>query len=204
MHSRLLFTLVIIAAIGAPAFGQTPPSAPPMRIRGTIEKSADHTLTINARGGDTVTVTLAPDVTVRDVVAKTLADIKPGDKVGITSVSAPEGGRQAIEIHIFSPSMTTVRMGEFPWDLGAGSLMTNAPVAEVNSAPQKGMIKVSFNGKQSEITVPPGTPIVAFETGDAGLLTPGAAVFVIARKQPDGSLSAAGVTVEKNGVKPPM
>jgi hypothetical protein len=204
MHSKLLFTLVIIAAISAPAFAQAPPSAPPMRVRGTIAKVADHTLTINARGGDTVTVALAPDVTVRTVVAKTLADIKPGDKVGITSVSASEGGRQTVEIHIFSPSMTTVRMGEFPWDLKAGSLMTNAPVAEVDSAPEKGMITVSFNGKQSKFAVPSGTPVVAFETGDAGLLTPGAAVFVIARKQPDGGLSAASVTVEKNGVKPPM
>jgi hypothetical protein len=52
--------------------------------------------------------------------------------------------------------------------------------------------------------VPPGTPIVAFVPGDAGLLKPGAAIFAIALKQPDGTLSAVRVTAEKNGVKPPM
>jgi hypothetical protein len=36
------------------------------------------------------------------------------------------------------------------------------------------------------------------------LLKPGAAVFIVAPKKPDGSLTAAGVTAEKDGVKPPM
>jgi hypothetical protein len=35
-------------------------------------------------------------------------------------------------------------------------------------------------------------------------LKPGVAVVMFARKLPDGKLSAAGVTAEKNGVKPPM
>ena len=36
------------------------------------------------------------------------------------------------------------------------------------------------------------------------LLKPGAAVFMVAQKQPDGKLTAARVTAEKDGVKPPM
>ena len=40
--------------------------------------------------------------------------------------------------------------------------------------------------------------------GDHGLLKPGAAIFIVAQKQPDGCLSAARVTAEKDGVKPPM
>jgi hypothetical protein len=199
-----LLLLLLLGALAAPVLAQAPPAAPPVRLRGTVEKFDDHNLAIKERDGATVTVTLAPNIPMRAVIAKTLADIKPGDKVGITSVKASDGGRQAIEIHIFSPSMTTVRMGEFPWDLGSGSLMTNAPVAEVSNAPQGGVIKVSLEGKQSEITVPPNTPIVGYETASPALLTPGAAVFVIARKQADGTLTAASVTVEKNGVKPPM
>jgi hypothetical protein len=35
-------------------------------------------------------------------------------------------------------------------------------------------------------------------------LKPGAAVYVIATKNPDGGLTAARVTAEKDGVKPPM
>ena len=204
MRRTPLFAIVMITALTASAVAQAPPSALPTRVRGTVEKFDDHMLTVKSRDGKSEKVTLAPDYTVRTVVAKTLADIKPGDKVGITSIKRPDGVRRAIEIHIFPASMTSVRMGESPWDLGAGSLMTNAPVVQVSAAPQSQMIKVTLNGKESEITVPPETPIVAFAPGETSLVKPGAVVFVIARKQPDGSLAATSVTAEKNGVKPPM
>ena len=204
IRSRSLFAFAVIAAVAAPAFAQAPSSAPPMHIRGSVESFADHTLTVKSRAGDATTVTLAPNFTVRSIEPKTLADIKPGEKVGITSVKGPDGERRAIEVHIFPASMSTVRMAESPWDLESGSLMTNAPVAEVSAAPQGHMIKVTLNGKQSEIVVPPDAPIVTFGPGDPSLLKPGTTVFVIARKQPDGSLAATGVTAEKNGVKPPM
>ncbi len=200
MRSTSFFAVIMIAALTASAFAQ----APPTRIRGTVEKFDDHNLTVKSRDGHSVAVALAPDFTVRAVVARTLADIKPGDKVGITSVKGADGVRKAVEVHIFPASMTTVRLAESPWDLGPDSLMTNATVAQVSSAPQGRTVKVTLNGKESEITVPPDTPIVTYGPGDPSLLTPGAAVFVIARKQPDGGLTAAGVTAEKNGVKPPM
>ena len=82
--------------------------------------------------------------------------------------------------------------------------MTNASVAQVISAPEGRAIKVTINGKEREITIPPNTPIVTYAQGDATLLKPGATVFIIARKAPDGSLTATGFTAEKNGVKPPM
>jgi hypothetical protein len=50
----------------------------------------------------------------------------------------------------------------------------------------------------------PKTVIVGYVPGDPSLLKPGAAVFVIAFKQPDGSLKAMRVTAERNGVKPPL
>ena len=199
-----LVAIIMMTILTASAVAQAPPSTAPTRIRGTVEKFDDHTLTVKLRDGKSETLTLAPDYTVRTVVAKTLADIKPGDKVGISSIKGSDGVRRALEIHIFPPSMNTVRMGESPWDLGTGSLMTNAPVAQVSAAPQGQMIKVNLNGKESEIAVPPETPVVAFAPGETSLLKPGAVVFVIARKQPDGSLGATSVTAEKNGVKPPM
>ena len=82
--------------------------------------------------------------------------------------------------------------------------MTNAIVAQVVTAPEGRSIKVTLNGKEREITVPPDTPIVAYAPGDPSLLKPGAVVFVVARKGPDGGLTSASVTAEKDGVKPPM
>jgi hypothetical protein len=39
---------------------------------------------------------------------------------------------------------------------------------------------------------------------DSSLLKPGAYVFLIANKGADGSLTAAGITAEKDGLKPPQ
>jgi hypothetical protein len=204
MRPTSLFAFILVAALGGPALAQAPPAGTPTRVRGTVESLADHTLTIKARDGGSVAVALAPDFKVRAVIAQTLADIKPGDLVGVTSVKGPDGGQQAVEVHILPKNLPNLRIGQFPWDLSAGSLMTNGAVAQVSGPPQGGVLTVSYHGKQAEITVPPGAPIVAFAPGSPSLLQPGAAVVIFALKLPDGSLTAAAVTAEKDGVKPPM
>jgi len=117
MRRTSLLGVIIVAALTAPVFAQTPPAGLPTGIRGTVEKFDDHTLTVKEPDGGLTTVTLAPDFSVRTVVAKTLADIKPGDKVGVTSVKGPDGTRQAIEIHILPASMPPSRLSEYPWNL---------------------------------------------------------------------------------------
>ncbi len=199
-----IFAAILLTGLAQLVWAQAPASTTPTPVRGTVETFQGHVLKIKTRGGETVAVTLAPVFAVRAVVAEKLADIKPGDKVGITSIEGADHTRKAIEIHIFPANFSTVRTSERPWDLGSGSLMTNAPVAEVSAAPANRMIKVAVNGNQREIVVPPGTPIVAYRPGDPGLLKPGATVFVMARKGADGALTAASVTAESNGVKPPM
>ncbi len=82
--------------------------------------------------------------------------------------------------------------------------MTNATVSGISSAPQGATFKVTYKGTESEYVVDPDTPILAYTQGDASLLKPGAAVFVIALKQPDGKLVSTNVTAETNGIKPPM
>jgi len=82
--------------------------------------------------------------------------------------------------------------------------MTNATVSGVAKAPGGRVLKVSYKGGESEVIVPPAAPVVTFGPGDPKLLKRGAAVFIGAQKAPDGSLTAARVTAEKNGVKPPM
>jgi hypothetical protein len=204
MRPIALPAFVLLAGLTIVAFAQAPPSASPTFVRGAVVTFDGHMLTVKSRDGGSVVVALAPNFTVRGVVTEKLNDIKPGDKVGITSVSGANSSRQALEIHIFSPKMTNVAVRELPWDLRPGSLMTNAIVAQVVTSPEGRSIKVTLNGKEREITVPPDTPIVAYAPGDPSLLKPGAAVFVIARKGPDGGLTSASVTAEKDGAKPPM
>jgi hypothetical protein len=66
------------------------------------------------------------------------------------------------------------------------------------------VLKVSHKGGDTEVVVGPDTPIVTYVPGDPGLLKPGAAIFVTALKKADGTLTAARITAEKDGVKPPM
>jgi len=82
--------------------------------------------------------------------------------------------------------------------------MTNATVAGITGAPQGQTLKVTYKGSESEIVVGPDTPIFGYGTGDTSLLKPGAAIFIVALKNPEGSLSASRVTAEKDGGKPPM
>lgn len=205
MPPKSLHALVLLAALALPVAAQNPPEGTPTRIRGTVEKLDGQSLTVKPRDGQSLIITLAPNFTVRGVVAKSVADIKPGDFVASTSVKGPDGKLRAIEVHILPDSLRGVaREGQFPWDLVPDGIMTNATAAQITSAPQGQVIKVTYKDGEAEVTIPPGIPIVGYVPGDPGLLKPGAAVFVIAQKKTDGTLTASSVTAEKDGVKPPM
>ena len=206
MRSKSFLAAVFVAALALPAVAQNPADTTPARIRGTVDKLDGQTLVVQSRDGQRLSIALAPNYTVLGVVAKSVTDIKPGDYVASTSVKGPDGRLKAIEVHIFPENMRGVAEGQFPWDLLPDSIMTNATVAQVTSAPEGRIIKVTYKGGgEAEVAIPPGIPIVGYVPADAGLLKPGAAIFMVAqKKKDDGSLSAARVTAEKDGVKPPM
>lgn len=205
MRSKSFFAFVFAAVLALPAAAQNQPEGTPTRIRGTVEKLDGQSLTVKSRDGQSLVIALAPNFTVRGVVAKTVADIKPGDFVASTSVKGPDGKLRAIEVHILPDSLRGVaREGQFPWDLIPEGIMTNATAAEITSTPQGQVIKVTYKDGEAEVTIPPGIPIVGYVPGDPGLLKAGAAVFITALKKPDGTLTASSVTAEKDGVKPPM
>jgi hypothetical protein len=87
---------------------------------------------------------------------------------------------------------------------GPQQSMTNATVAEVVTAPVGRTLKLKYPGGEQEIDVSPDARVVEIIPGDLSLLKPGAAVAVFAAKADDGSLTARGVQVEKDGVKPLM
>jgi hypothetical protein len=65
-------------------------------------------------------------------------------------------------------------------------------------------LKVKYKESESEFVVGAECQVFGYTTGDPALLKPGAAVFTVAQKAADGTLSASRVTAEKDGVKPPM
>lgn len=203
MRRRSCFAAVFFATVSLPAFAQAPPPGTPERIRGTIVTRDGQALSIKERDGDTATVTLAPGVAVETLVKRKLSDIKPGDFVASTGIKDKNGQIHAVEVRIF-PKATRNGGRQFAWDLSPDSVMTNATVGKVTEAPEGEILHVTFKGGASEYSVGPGVPVLASAPGDVGLLKPGAAVFVIARKHPDGSLTSSRLYVEANGVKPPM
>ena len=204
MRTKSLFAGALIALLALPAAAQNPPQGTPTRIRGTVEKLDGQALTVKSREGQELTITLAPHVTVAYLVKKSLGDIKAGDFVATTSSKGTDGKNHSVELRIFPDAMRGLGEGQYAWDLMPDSLMTNATVAGITGAPQGQTLKVTYKGSESEIVVGPDTPIFGYGAGDTSLLKPGAAIFIVALKNPEGSLSASRVTAEKDGVKPPM
>ena len=204
MRSQSFFAAVFVAVLALPAFAQNPPANPPVRVRGTVEKLDGQALTVKSREGQPVTVILAPNVAVAYLIKQNLADIKAGDFVASTSMKGTDGKNHSVELRIFPEALRGVGEGQYAWDLAPESLMTNATVSGITGAPQGQNLKVTYKGGESELVVGPDTPIFGYGSGDMSLLKPGAAVFIVAQKQPDGSLTAARLTAEKDGVKPPQ
>ena len=204
MRSQSFFAAVFVAVLALPAIAQNPPASPPTRIRGTVEKLDGQALTVKSRDGQQVTIALAPNVAVAYLIKQNLADIKAGDFVASTSMKGTDGKNHSVELRIFPEAMRGLGEGQYAWDLAPESLMTNATVSGVTGAPQGQTLKVTYKGAESELVVGPDTPIFGYGSGDTSLLKPGATIFIVAQKQPDGSLTAARVTAEKDGVKPPQ
>lgn len=201
MNRRVFLAAAAAIAIAAPAWAQT---APPQRIRGTIAAVDAKQLTVTSREGQTLEIALADPLAVMTVKAVSLASVAPGTYIGTATRPVAGGGLQALEVLVFPEAMRGAGEGHYPWDLEPGSMMTNATVSGVVEATQGRELSLNFKGDSNKVTVPPGVPVVTLVPGERGDLKPGMKVFLAATKTPEGKLAAARVTVEKDGVAPPM
>jgi hypothetical protein len=203
MIGRLALAAAVAVLVVVPALAQTPPAAPPVRIRGTIEKVDGANVTVKSRDGADVKVAVTDKTRIQSLVRKTLADVKAGDFLASTGMKGTDGKLHAIEVRIF-PQATPDGGRQFDWDLGSGSVMTNATVGTVTEAPQGKVVHVKFKDGESEYSIGPDVPILAPVSGDKSLFKPGAAVFLAGPKGQDGTVTATFMYVEKDGIKPPM
>lgn len=212
MRSKLFVVAAFLAGLALPGFvplaAAQAPQVPPLtrvNVRGTIAKLDGQNLILKSPGGASVTVMLAPNVTVRALVRKKLSDIKPGDFVGTTSVPGQDGKLHAVEVHFF-PANLKIPETQSPWDLVPNATMTNAHVDGVAKAAAGGVLSIDYKGSIAQVIVDKKTQIVGPSPSPASAadLKPGRAVFIIATKAADGTLISGNITVEKHGVKPPM
>ena len=191
---------LVIAATSAAVLAQTAPT----RIRGTLEQVDGNLLTIKARSGEVMKVKVPDDVVVVGIAKASMADIGNGKFIGTTTVGQKDGAMVAEEVHIFPESMRGTGEGHRDWDLRPESKMTNANVANVTSMGKDRVLTVQYKGGEKKVLVPDNAVIVAFTPTDRGELKPGAKIFTIAQRQPDGTLTAARVNVGLKGQVPPM
>ncbi|HLI20336.1 MAG TPA: hypothetical protein VKV32_04415 [Stellaceae bacterium] len=208
MRTKSFLVAVLLTALALPAFaissfGQAPAGGPPptTNVRGKIVKLDGQNLTVKTREGSTVNVALAPNAQIRALKTEKLSDIKQGDFIASTSMKGKDGKLHAIEIHTLPPAAPELQI---PYDYAQGSIMTNAHVSGIAKAKSGNVVSVTYKGQSTDIVVDNKTKIVAPTDAAMSDLKPGKAVFIRANKGGDGSLSANNVTVEKNGVKPPM
>ncbi|HEY6631301.1 MAG TPA: hypothetical protein VIZ90_07605 [Rhizobiaceae bacterium] len=208
MLQRLVPAILAAAIVSLPvaagmAFAESA-SAEPVRVRGAIENFGGNTLTVKTREGPTVDIALAQGWMISGVAPAAVADIKPGDYVGIASLPTAGGGDGALEVVIFPAALKGTGEGSYGWDLKPNSTMTNATVADAVKDVNGQTVTVSYHGQEKKIAVPTGTPVVTLAPATAADLKPGAAVFVSGEKDASGAISAQRVVVGSKGVAPPM
>ena len=201
---RLAIAATLVALLAGPVLAQSPSDGTPTRVAGTIEKLDGKTLTVARTDGQKQSVTLTPDAKIFWVEKRKLTDIKQGDFVASGGVRGTDGKIHAVEVRIFPEELRGTGEGQRPWDVRPEGVMTNATVGTVSQTGDGGGVRVTYKDGQSEYTVGPDVPVLAYVVGDMTLLKPGAAILTIARKQADGSLVTNRVTAEKDGVKPPI
>jgi len=199
---RVLASLALVTVLGSVTSAQQPPT---VRIRGTIESVDGSMLTIKSRDGADVKVRVTDDVTVIGVAKSSMAEIKPNSYIGVSAMPEPDGTQKALAIHIFPEAMRGAAEGFRPWDLRAGSTMTNATVAQTVAGTDGQNIMVKYKDGEKKVVVAPETPIVAFVSGDKSELKAGAKIIIFgAIKKDDGTLEANRVGVGRDGIAPPM
>jgi hypothetical protein len=204
-RSTLTRPLVIIAVVVASslyAIAQQPST--PSRVRGTIESIDGDVLAVKSRGGEDFKLHMTADLRVVGIARISLADIKVGSFIGTTTVPGPDGGNNAIEVHVFPESMRGTGEGSRPFDLRPNSTMTNATVAESVVSNEGHILTVKYKDGEKKVLVAPDTPVVTYVAADKSDLKAGAKVIATMKKRPDGSLETDRVSVGRDGLTPPM
>ncbi|TWI58268.1 hypothetical protein IQ16_08172 [Bradyrhizobium huanghuaihaiense] len=204
-RTTLIRLLVAVAMVTVSAVAAVAQRAPvPTRVRGTIESVSGDTMQVKSRSGEDVKLRIAPDISVSGVTKISLADIKVGSFVGATTVPGPDGGNNAVEVHVFPENMRGTGEGSRPYDLKPNSSMTNATVSESVVGNDGHTLLVKYKDGEKKVFVPDNTPVVTFVPGDKGELKPGAKVIAFMKQLPDGSFETNRVRVGRDGLTPPM
>jgi len=196
--------LSLAGVFAALLFASTAQAQDVVRVRGTIESVDGQTMDLKARNGADFKVKVADDAKVLAVDRKSMADVKQGAFVGITTMPQPDGTQKAVEIHIFPEAMRGTGEGHRPWDLMPNSTMTNANIESAVASADGQELVLKYKDGEKKFIVPANVEVVMFAPATPADLKPDEKVFVVAKKMSDGTAVAGFIVVGRNGVNPPM
>ena len=205
MKSIVRHIIIGLTWAGSLAFSAAPLLAQEatQHIRGKIASISNGEIIVRTRKGVDMTIRMAPNFRVAAMKKVDMTAIVPGSFIGTTTVELPDGTGRSLEVHVFPPGVK-MGAGHYPWDLKPGSMMTNGDVGKVVAGAKGNTIEVAYPGGTHTVLVPAKAPVVETVPGQPAMLKPGVAVFLIAAKQPDGTLAADAVLVGEKGAPPPM
>jgi hypothetical protein len=183
----------------------TPNPNAPIMLRGTVASVSANQLVLKSDTGS-VTVALVQPFHLYVRAPSDLAHVKENSFIGVTTVKQPDGSEKATEIHVFPEELRGIGEGSRMMSPSAGaSRMTNGNVSQSRmtngTASQSRMsngnvsstngssLVVQYAGGSQNVTVPPNTPVTELKLASKGLAA-GDQVAVVAKKAPDGSLTA--------------
>jgi hypothetical protein len=83
-------------------------AAPPVRVRGTIERIESPVFLVKSRDGAELKIVLADNAVAVGVVKATLADIEPGSFVGIDAMPQADGTQRARAVPRYERSIAAM------------------------------------------------------------------------------------------------
>jgi hypothetical protein len=194
MNRLFLGVIACLALLAGSAVAQ----AQNTTIRGTIAAVDGKQVSIKANNGDTVGVVLPADVRVSVPKPFSMAEIKDGMNLGITTVKRPDGTIVALEVH---PIQATSNLGLSPSSLAPDATMTNGAFEGTAKDAKGGTITVNYKTGTAKILIVPDTVFQQNVPGTRDDLKPGAPISLVARKDGE-ALTAVRMTVGKDGLKP--
>ncbi|WP_376099564.1 hypothetical protein ACE7GA_11705 [Roseomonas sp. CCTCC AB2023176] len=192
----------VLAALAAAApLAARAQSGEAVRLRGRIIALSGNILTVATREGPNAAVTLAEPLAVSALRRVALADIVPGTSVGVVAEPGEGETLRAVAITVLPPG-ARITERQVAWDLRPGTSMNDGPVEAVVQAGEGRDLTLTIFGRAVRVRVGPEVPLLMPVPASRADLVPGAAVFLNATRAADGTVSAARVVVEKDGVAP--
>jgi hypothetical protein len=199
MKTHLFLSVTgFIAVLGAalPAFSQSWPAGV-TPVRGVVESSSGDLLTVNSKTGP-VKIRLGSPLQVYRDIPSDLAHVNSSSYVGVLSFKQPDGSERAKEIYIFPEELHGTGEGSFLLNQSQPNTESNSRMTNgtVNAKLEASKLTVQYNGGVQTISVHPDVTVVAL-TVSPEQLKPGENVLVLAKNQPDGSLTTTKVISTK-------